>query len=198
LRQGTQPAVYLPFAQLKFWGDMTFYVRTSQRPEAVMGAIRKVLSSVDRDLPIMNMRTETEQVASSLSQERLFAALTSFFALLSVVLGGIGVYGVTQFGVVRRTNEIGIRMALGAQQRAVVGSILREGFTLALVGLVLGTATAVALTRLIASFLYGVGRSDFLTFASVALVLSITTLIAVWQPARGAAKISPLQALRHE
>ncbi len=198
LREENPPAVYYPFSQLKFWGGETIYVRTFMKPESAMLAVRAAMKAFDRDLPITSMRTQDQQVAVSLTQERLFAMLAGVFALISLVLGTIGVYGVTQFSVVRRTAEIGIRMALGAQKRSIIAIILREGLMLVGAGLVLGIGSALVGAHAIAALLYGVKANDFLTIAGVSMVLFASALIALLQPALRAASISPVTALRHQ
>ena len=198
LREAEPPAVYWPFTQMSFWGNMTFYVRTSGDPKALTSAIRKTVQSIDPALPVTNVRTQPEQVARALSQERLFALLSSAFALLSLALGAIGVYGVTQFSVARRTNEIGIRMALGAKPSTIIAAVMRGGLTLVAIGLAIGVAASIVLARFIASMLYGVQSGDPITIAMAVVILGITALAALWQPARRASQITPLEALRHE
>ena len=198
LREGEPAAIYWPFTQMKFWGNLTFYVRTSSDPKALISAIRKAVQSIDPDLPVTNMRTQPEQVGQALSQERLFALVSSAFALLALALGAIGVYGVTQFSVSRRTNEIGIRMALGAKPRNIIAAVMRGGLTLVSLGLAIGVGAALVFARFIASMFYGVRPSDPLTIAAAALILAVTAVAALWQPARRASKITPLEALRHE
>ncbi len=198
LREENPPAVYYPFSQLKFWGGETIYVRTFLKPESAMLAVRAAMKAFDRNLPVISMRTQDEQVAASLTQERLITWLAGTFALLSLILGTIGVYGVTQFSVARKTAEIGIRMALGAQKRSIVAIVLREGLLLVGGGLVLGIAGALLSAHAIAALLYGVKATDTLTIAGVSVVLFASALIALLQPALRAASISPVTALRHQ
>lgn len=198
LRDDAPVALYDPFTQVKFWGDEVFYVRTTGSPENATAAVRKVFRDFDRDLPIMSIRSQRQVVADSLTQERLFAVLAGAFAVLSLLLGCVGVYGVTQFSVVRRTAEIGIRMALGAQRHTVVAAVLREGLVLVAVGLALGIGATMAASRFIAAMLYGVQPTDALTMGAAGATLLIAALLALWQPAWRAANISPLDALRHE
>ena len=198
LREENPPAVYYPFSQMKFWGDETIYIRTYLKPESAALAVRAAMADFDRDLPVMRMRSQGEQVTAALRQERLIAALAGVFALVSLVLGCIGVYGVTQFSVARKTAEIGIRMALGAQRRSIVAIVLREGFLLVGGGLALGIGGAVAGSHAIAALLYGVKATDSLTIAGVSAILLASALIALVQPALRAANISPVVALRHE
>jgi ABC-type antimicrobial peptide transport system permease subunit len=139
-----------------------------------------------------------EQIHSRLNQERAISELSSFFGILAVLLACLGLYGLMSYTVARQTNEIGVRMALGANQGDVVWSILGQGARLAIVGVVLGSGAAFALMRLISNLLYGVSTHDPLTFASVAVLLMFVALLASFVPARQASRVDPMVALRYE
>jgi ABC-type antimicrobial peptide transport system permease subunit len=168
------------------------------KPEAIAPLIRTTVASIDKDLPILDVRTQNEQIEDRGKGERTFASLTSGFGLLALVLACIGIYGLMAYSVARRTNEIGIRMALGAQSGRVMRMILGEASSLAIVGVVAGVAVGLAMSRLIASMLYGLKSYDPLTFTGASLLLLFVGFSASWIPARRAARIDPLKALRHE
>jgi ABC-type antimicrobial peptide transport system permease subunit len=154
--------------------------------------------SADQNLPVQEVRTQTQQIEATLTNERVFATLTGGFGLLALILASIGIYGIMAYTVSRRTNEIGIRMALGARSTAVLSMILRETFLLAFIGIVAGLAAAAALTRLATSMLYELTPTDPLTFGSAALLLVAIALAAGFTPARRASRVDPMTALRHE
>jgi len=181
--------------------SMTFEVRTAGDPKAFVGAIRQAVREVEPNLPLNNIKTQIEQADETLSMERLFAKLMSLFGLLAQQLASIGLYGVLAYSVSRRTHEIGIRMALGADRRRMLTMILRQGMTLTLIGVALGLAGAYVLTRYLESLnsmLFGVQPRDPLTFAATAVLLTVVALIACFVPARRATKVDPMVALRYE
>jgi ABC-type antimicrobial peptide transport system permease subunit len=153
---------------------------------------------MDPDLPVVNVRTQDQQIDYDLQQERLFVALTSGFGLLALALACVGIYGIMAYSVANRRNEIGIRMALGAQPGQVRGMILRESTGLALAGISVGVAAALLLTRLVKSMLYGIQPYDPLSLSVGVLLLLAVALAAGWIPARRAAGVQPMDALRHE
>jgi ABC-type antimicrobial peptide transport system permease subunit len=153
---------------------------------------------LDRELPITNVRTQDEQIDGTLRRERLFATLTSGFGVLALLLASIGIYGIMAYTVSGRTNEIGIRIALGAQTGQVLRTVLREAWWLALAGVGVGLIVALAMSRLIQSMLYGLRPNDPITSAAAATLLVAIALAASWIPARKAARIDPIHALRHE
>jgi len=161
-------------------------------------ALRRVVQGADRDLPMVNIRTQQEQIDSNMQMERMFAALTAGFGLLALALACVGIYGIMAYSVANRTNEIGIRLALGAQPGQVRGMILRESAWLAAAGIVAGVGAALGLTRLVKSMLYGVQPWDPATMIGGVLVLLAVALAASWIPARRAARVQPMEALRHE
>ena len=199
LRDDPPPTFYLPYRQrVEGEESMTYEVYTRLKPQAIVPVLRDAVSSVDKDLPLLNIRTQNEQIEDTTKQERIFASLTSGFGLLALVLACIGIYGIMAYTVSRRTNEIGIRMALGAQSGRVLRMIFREASWLASIGVVVGLGIALAMGRLITSMLYGLKPYDPLTLGSAALLLVLIALAASWIPARRAAHVDPIKALRHE
>lgn len=199
LRSDASPTFYVLYTQQKDQhGSMTFEVRTKGNPSEFAGAIRSVVESVDKDLPLIEVRTEEEQIDATLAPERSFATVTTGFGILALLLACIGVYGVMAAGVSRRTNEIGVRMALGARADQVLRMVLGEAMGLALAGVGAGLSTGLFLTRLLGSLLFGLKPTDSLTFAGAGLLLSAVAMLASWGPARRASRIQPVQALRHE
>jgi ABC-type antimicrobial peptide transport system permease subunit len=160
--------------------------------------VRAAIASIDKDLPLIDVRTQTEQIDDLLSGERLFAALSGAFGVLALVLACIGIYGLMAYNVARRTNEIGIRIALGAQPGRVLRMILREASWLAVFGIVVGAGCALGVARFLASLLYGLKPNDPWTLAGAALLLLATALAAGWAPAWRASRVQPMEALRHE
>ena len=196
LRDDMPPTIYTSIAG---WdGDMYFEVRSGLDPTAMMPAIRSAVSRFDPNLLITDMKTEEEQIDQNIYQERLIANLSSLFALLALIVACVGIYGLLTYQVTRRTQEIGIRLALGAQRGDVLRIVLRQGTVLAVLGTVLGAAAALVLTRYLQSFLYGVKPSDPLTMICVAFLLIAVALLASYIPARRAAKVDPMEALRYE
>jgi predicted permease len=197
--QGDAPAqFFLPFLQQAEVGSMTYEIRTRVAPAELTPSLRRVVQSIDPDLPMIDVRTQREQIDAAMSMERAFAALTTGFGMLALALACVGVYGVMAYSVAQRTNEIGIRLALGALPGQVRAMILRENTWLALAGIVAGTGAALALTRIVKSMLYGIQPYDPLTFGAGVAILMMVALGASWIPARRAAGVQPMQALRHE
>jgi predicted permease len=178
--------------------EATFEVRTAVDPRTMVPALRSIISQLDNNLPILSIKTESEQIEASFSQERLIARLSSFFGGLSLLLACIGLYGLLSYEVSRKTREIGVRMALGARPSEVLRFIVRQGIALSAVGAVLGILGALGVTRYLASLLYGVRPFDPLTFLSVALLLGLVALAACYIPARRASRVDPSVALRYE
>ena len=177
---------------------MVFAVRVRQAPGSFAAAVREAVASVDSNLPVAEMRTERDQIDRSLGAERLFASLMSAFGAMAMVLAAIGLYGVMAFAVTRRTPEIGIRIALGAQRSEVQWLVLRQSLVMALWGIVVGVPGALALARLIRTMLYGVEPSDPASIAGAVLVIAVVAALAAWIPARRAASVDPMKALRNE
>jgi len=198
LRGETPPTIYLSWSQEAHIGKMNFEVRTTGDPLKLWPSIRQAVREVDGNLPLFDVKTQVEQIARRLAQERLFAALLSFFGALALLLAALGLYGVLSHTVAQRTHEIGIRVALGAQAHDVLRLVIGQGLRLVLPGIAVGVAGASAAARLVKSFLYGVAPADWPTFGLIALLLLVVALIACWLPARRAAKVDPLTALRQE
>ncbi|MFY9609602.1 MAG: ABC transporter permease [Blastocatellia bacterium] len=197
LGEAPRPTAYVPLAQNHETG-MALHVRTTGRPSSVAGAVRREIQSLDQNLPVTNLQPMSEVVGSSLFAARMGAVLLATFGLLALLLAGVGLYGVMSYTVSRRTREIGIRMALGAQSGSVLRLVLNEGLRLVGSGVAVGLVVAAGATRLLASFLYGVSPLDAATFAAIPLVLALVALLASYLPARRAAKVDPMIALRYE
>ncbi len=202
LRREIPPTFYIPYRQAAnepdMQGGVTFELRLKTAPETVLPAIRAAIASIDQDLPLIDLRTQTEQIEASLSNERLFAALTGAFGVLALVLACIGIYGIMAYSVARRTNEIGIRIALGAQTGQVLRMVLGEASWLAVLGIAIGLGSALWLTRFLNSLLYGLKPGDPGTLIAAAILLLGTALAAGWAPAWRASQVQPMEALRHE
>jgi predicted permease len=191
------PTVYFSFRQdaISF---ACFAVRTALPPPAIVPAVRKAVAGVNPMVPLAGITTQKAMRDKSVAQERLFASLCSALAFLAVLLSCIGLYGLLAYNVARRTSEIGIRMALGATRRNVAWPILREAIVLGAMGVAIGVPAALALTRFIERQLYGVAPTDPMAMASAAVLLLLIAIVAAWIPARRAAKIDPMEALRYE
>ncbi|MGC1297002.1 MAG: ABC transporter permease [Alloacidobacterium sp.] len=199
LRDDPPATFYMPYRQQpEGEQEMTFAISSTRDKASILPALRDAVASVDKDLPLFDIRTQNEQIAETTKEERIFASLTSGFGVLALILASIGIYGIMAYTVARRTNEIGIRMALGAQSGRVLRMVLREASWLTVIGVIAGLAIAVAMGRLIASMLYGLKSYDPLTLSGAALFLGIIALAASWIPARRAASVDPIKALRHE
>ncbi len=198
LRSETPPTFFLDYRQSRGGGHAVFEIHTAAEPAVVLSAVRAAVASVDRNLPLSDVRTMRQQVDTTMADERVFAELTSGFGGLALALACVGVYGIMAYSVANRRNEIGIRMALGAQPRQVRAMILRESTWLAIAGIAVGVGAALLLTRLVKSMLYGIQPDDPLTLTGGVAVLMILALAASWIPARRAARIQPMDALRHE
>jgi ABC-type antimicrobial peptide transport system permease subunit len=177
---------------------MTLVIRTAVNPSALIGSVQNVIARLNPAAPVSAIATLDEIAASAMWQPRFNLLLTGLFAGLALLLAAIGLYGVLAYAVAQRTHEIGVRIALGASTRAVLGLTLGQGMKLAVVGLLCGLVGAVGLTRIVANLLYDVTPTDPWTFAGVSLLLLVVAAIACWLPARRAAKVDPMTALRLE
>ena len=200
IRELPPPEMFVPYTQ-KVWPSlltMNVVLRTTQDPTSVTASAREAIHSIDADLPLSNVRTLATIVSHSMTEPLFAALLLAAFGGLALLLATIGMYGVISYSVAQRTQEIGIRMVLGARPRNVFRMVLGQGARLALLGITIGVVAALAVTRVMNSFLYGVGATDPLTFATVSLLLLGIALVACYIPARRATKVHPMVALRHE
>jgi predicted permease len=199
LRKEPPPTFYLPYRQLPGVAyGMTYEVRTNGNPTSLVPLLRRAVQSVDKNLPLIDVRTQEQQIAATVRDERMFADLTAAFGLLALTLASIGIYGIMAYTVSRRTNEIGIRLALGAQARQILSMVLGEAFWLAAAGVAAGLGAALFLTRFLRTMLYGLKPNDPATLVCAATLLFAVALLAGWVPARRASRVQPMQALRHE
>jgi predicted permease len=198
LRDDPPSQFFLPYNQQPNVGTLVYQIRTHTQPAALFPSLRGVVQSVDRDLPIIDFRTQREQINATMQMERTFAALTAGFGVLALALACVGIYGIMAYSVAQRTNEIGIRLALGARPVQVRRMILRESTWLTAIGIAAGVVAAMGLTRLVKSMLYGVTPNDPVTLTGGVALLVAVALVATWIPARRAAAVQPMQALRHE
>jgi putative ABC transport system permease protein len=175
---------------------LTVGLRTGQDPASMTSAMRSAVFEIDRDQPIVKVRTMEQSISTSMNEPKFRTMLLALLAALALILSAVGVYGVMSYSVSLRTQEIGIRLAMGAQFGDVMKLVVRQGFALAAAGIAVGGVAAYALSRLMARFLFGVGASDPATFAGVAVLLAAVALIACYVPARRATRVDPLVALR--
>jgi putative ABC transport system permease protein len=177
---------------------MTLTLRASGDPLSYVAAVRKEAQALDDNLAVANVQTMERLVSDSIAAPRFVMLLLGSFAGVALLLAGLGIYGVMAYSVAQRTQEIGIRIALGSQARDVLRLVVGQGMKLALVGVGIGLAASFGLTRLMSKLLFGVSPTDPLTFAAIVVLLLLTALLACWVPARRATKVDPLVALRVE
>lgn len=193
-----QVFVFSPYSQRYRNGSMTFYVRTVQDPESIGTALRKMVRDADPDLPLFGMKTMNQQIDESVFSQRIISELSAFFGLVATLLAAIGLYGVMSFAVTRRTREIGIRMALGADRRNVMRLMLGEAVVLVGIGIAIALPAAFPLTWAVRSLLYGVGPHDPIVIVVAVALLAAVALVAALIPSRRATRIDPISALRND
>jgi predicted permease len=192
-----RPMAYYPHAQIPQPLE-NFVVHFSGAPAAAVPQVRRAIQEVNRNLPVDEVVSLSDHLGRSLTQQKLVARLASFFGLLALLLACVGLYGVLSYTVARRTNEIGIRMALGAPNRAVVWLVLREALALVLIGVVIGLLASLAATQTASTLLFGLKPNDPLTITLAALLLVSVAALAGYLPARRAARVDPMMVLRDE
>jgi predicted permease len=203
LRTGTPPLIYQPFLQTDTGrGQMTLHVRTAAETPGVVARVREEVQRIDAAMPLFAIHTLEDQMDAALSRERLVATLSTLFGVLALVLAAVGLYGLISFNVVRRTGEMGIRMALGAERHSVVRLVMREALLLVLIGLALGVPAALIAGRLsasrISSLVFGMSTTDPFTLGGAVAVLAVVAAVAAYLPAARAARLDPMMALRNE
>jgi predicted permease len=186
------------YRQQKEVGGVTYVIHTMMKPEDITPSLRAAVKRIDADLPLIDIRTQQQQIDATMQEERIFASLTVGFGILALALACVGIYGIMTYTVTQRTNEIGIRLALGAQRARVRAMVLRESSMMAVIGVFAGLAVALALSRLVKSMLFGLQPHDPLSLGSAALLLLAVALTAAWIPAARASHIEPMEALRHD
>jgi len=193
-----RPFMYFPYAQDPTLGRITFYVRTGQDPAAMGATLRNFVRGLDPGVPVFDLKTFGTQIDENEFSDRLLSFFSLCLGLLASLLAALGLYGVMAYVVARRTREIGLRMALGATQKGIAWMILRDVVRMSAAGLAIGLAGGFVLARLIESELFGVKAGDPWVFAAAASLLSGVALLAGWLPARAAAHVDPMVALRYE
>ena len=198
VRKAPGPIHFDLYTTQKEFRGATFVVRSGRSADALVADIRDVVRRIDPDLPMTNVRTQRQQIDANLHQERMFAVLTSSFGLLALMLACVGVYGIMAYTVTQRTNEIGIRLALGARRAQVRFTVLREALMLSVLGIGTGLAVVLLLVHLVRTMLYGLQPHDPVSLVGTALVLFAIAVLAAWIPAQRASRVEPMQALRHD
>jgi predicted permease len=198
LRDEIPEQAFIPYMGSRYVSDMTIYLRTVGEPNQLMTSIRAKVREMDANLPIYAMRTMDEQISNSLATERMIASLSTVFGFVATVLAIIGLYGVMSYSVAQRTREIGIRMALGAEQGRVIGMVMREVLLLIAIGVAVGVPAALLLTRVIKSQMYGLEAHDPWTLGLATALLAIVACAAGYVPAMRASRVDPMKALRYE
>jgi len=197
LGEEAKPNAYWPMPELPY-SRMTILVRSSSDPLSLIAPIRYGLGQMDTELPMASIATMDQLLSDSLSRSRFLMFVLGTFAAIALMLTAVGIYGVIAYNVAQRTHEIGIRMALGAQRSNVLGLVLGQGTRLTLIGVGIGIVSALTLTRLMSSLLYGISAADPVTFAIVIVILMGVAFFATFLPARHATRVSPIVALRYE
>ena len=191
------PEIYVPYLQQPSF-SMAFVLRTPGSPQALVAPVRKAVESIDKNQPVSEATTMDEVIAGLVAPQRFQMLLLGLFAMLALVLAAVGIYGVVSYSCSLRVHEFGVRMALGAERRDLLGLVIRQGARLALIGVCVGLGGALALTRFLSSMLYGIKPTDPLTLLAVSLLLAVVALLASYIPARRATNVDPMVALRYE
>jgi len=197
LSRPNYPTSYIPFNQLPI-GFFSVLIRTDADPRAMQAAIKKVVRDADADLPIFGLKTMEQAVSDSVAQPRFYMMLLAAFATIALLLAALGIYGVISYSVSQRTRELGIRVALGASKQKIIALVVGQGLWIAALGVVIGVAASLALTKAIASLLFGIDKMDPLTFAAAPVVLLLAAALGCYLPARRAASADPVVAMRNE
>jgi macrolide transport system ATP-binding/permease protein len=199
LKDKARPVIYIPYNQgFPFPEEMVYELRTAGDPLALVNTVREIVHQADSLVPLSNVKSQVQEIDQTINQEIIFAELCTAFAILAMVIASVGLYGTISYNVARRTGEIGIRMALGAQRGLVVRMILRHVLVLAALGLAIGVTVAFGASKLVASLLYGIKPNDPWALAAAVVILVSAAILAGYAPARRASRIDPMIALRHE
>jgi predicted permease len=197
LRDPAPPTMYVPYLQARPGGSV-IAVRTAVAPATVTASVREAVRQVDPNLPMMDVSTQIEQVERRFAQEKIFAQAYTLFGALALLLAGIGLFGLMSYSVSRRTNEIGIRMALGARSGDVLRLVMRESMILVAVGVVIGVGVALGVSRFVATLLFGLAPTDATSIAAATGIMVVVSALAGFLPARRAARVDPMIALRYD
>jgi predicted permease len=197
VRDPAPPTMYVPYLQNQV-GAMAFEIRTAGEPLAAIAAIREAVRQVDPNLPLMDVSTQIDQIERRFSQERLLALAYTLFGALALLVASVGLFGLMSYSVARRTNEIGIRMALGARRENVVRLVMSDSMILVVAGVAIGLGGAIAASRLVSGMLFGVAAADPLTLAGAITVMVLVSSLAAYLPAMRASRVDPMTALRCE
>ena len=198
LHEPAPPQLFVPYVQQRQVRRLTYQIRTQTRPEALVEPLRRVVHAADPALPLVNVRTQQDQIDSDLADERLLVSLTSIFGVLAVVLASVGIYGLLAWSVAQRTREIGIRMAIGAIPRQILLMVLRESIALSAAAITIGVIASLLVMRFVKSMRFGITPSDPAVLLGATSLLLIVAIAASWLPARRAASVQPMEALRRE
>ncbi len=197
IRDAAPPTMYIPYTQTRT-GPTAFELRTAGDPNKSVPAVREAVRQIDSNVPLIGITTQMEQIDNRFAQEKVFAQAYALFGGLALLVASIGLFGLMSYNVARRTNEIGVRMALGAKRRDVVGMVVRESMILVAIGIVIGLAATLAAGRLVATLLYGLAPTDWVTITTATLAMIVVSALAGYLPARTASRVDPMVALRYE